>query len=257
MNGHRRFTLLFGAAAFVVALCSAEASSATTYDAAADFSIGSNPIGVWSYGYSGTVGGSFTLYTNSGNTVLGNPPDFTAWFATNSETTVNETPFAARNEAATTPTSGFVMPPGGLGLHPGPDANNEYSIVRWMAPDSGIYNVAAAFVDRNFTDPIFGPRGATTDVHVLLNDVSLYDAIIDRDGWGLGPPGFAAQLLLSSGDRIDFIVGRGENDTFISDVTGLEATLQFVPEPSTKTLIALGILGIIAYARRNSMRHNK
>lgn len=36
------------------------------YDAAADFSPTSNPNGVWSYGWSATLGGAFQLYTQSG-----------------------------------------------------------------------------------------------------------------------------------------------------------------------------------------------
>jgi len=35
---------------------------AANYDPAADFSLSSNPNGLWSYGYSITLGGAFTLH---------------------------------------------------------------------------------------------------------------------------------------------------------------------------------------------------
>jgi hypothetical protein len=223
-----RQSLLF---VVVAAVCAAGPSAhATLYSAAADFSISGNPNGVWSYGYSATLGSALTLYTNSGITVFGQPPNFLAWFAINPETTANDFPWAVRNEAATTPASGLRLPPGGLGLHPGPDPNNEYAVIRWTAPQAGMYEITAAFVDRDYTEPMYGPRGATSDVHVLLNGSSLYDELLDRDGWGFGPVGYLDVLSLVAGDQIDFVVGRGADDSYISDHTGLEATIVAVPD---------------------------
>jgi hypothetical protein len=59
----------------VVAL---RASADTVYDAAGDFSISSNPNGVWSYGTETTLGGTFTNYTAAVNQFLG-APGVVAW----------------------------------------------------------------------------------------------------------------------------------------------------------------------------------
>lgn len=212
--------------------------SALVYDAAADFSIASNPNSTWSYGYSDTLGGTFTLYTTSAATFLTNS-NFDAWFATGAQTTVDMHPFVAKNRAATIEQgAGLRLPPGGLGLHSGPDSTNEYSIVRWTAPSTGSYSISAAFTDRDFTDLMFG-RGATTDVHVLLNSVAQYSAIINKDGWGDGPAGYLDVLSLTMGDTLDFGVGRGTNDTIQFDSTGLVAMITPVPEPSAFLLLGL------------------
>ena len=42
-------------------------AQALTFDAATDFSLTNNPNGVWSYGYSSTLGGVFNLYPDKGN----------------------------------------------------------------------------------------------------------------------------------------------------------------------------------------------
>jgi hypothetical protein len=229
-------------------------ASGATYDAARDFSIAGNPNSVWSYGYSATLGGPFVLDTLSATSLFGNS-NFDAWLPTNAETSSPDHPFAARNTAATTEQgAGLQLPPGGLGLHPGPDASNEYSTVRWTAPQSGLYDVAAAFTDRDNSPPLSATPGATVDVHILLNGISLYDAIIDRDGWGLGPSGYGSLLLLTAGDRIDFQVGRGNNDTFIADSTGLVATITTVPEPSTWILWSLACSTLFAVAWRRTRK---
>src|SRR5215469_1133382 len=46
----------------LLALASA-CAQAQTYDAVKDFSITSNPNGVWSYGWAPTLGGTFNLYS--------------------------------------------------------------------------------------------------------------------------------------------------------------------------------------------------
>jgi hypothetical protein len=205
------------------------------YDAAADFSISGNPNVSWSYGYSSTLGGTFNPYTVSNSTFIGNS-NFDGW--TTTATTFTDTPFAAKNTSASIEQAiGLRLPPGGLGLHPGPDIGNQFSIIRWSAPSAGFYEVNAAFTDRDFSDLSFG-RGATTDVHVLQNNATLYDAIVNKDGWGLGPTGYSSVLLLSLGDTIDFVVGRGQNNTHLSDSTGLAATISAVPEGSALLLLS-------------------
>lgn len=237
---------------FIVLAARGVSNAALFYDAAADFSIAGNPNGAWSYGYSGTLGGAMTLYTSSAATLFSNS-NFDAWFATGAQTTVDMHPFIAKNRAGTIEQgAGLRLPPGGLGLHSGPDSTNEYSIVRWTAPSTGSYNISAAFTDRDFTDVMFG-RGATTDVHVLLNNVALYNEFVTQNGWGLGPAGYMSTMSLTMGDTLDFAVGRGTNDTIILDSTGLEAMITPVPEPSAFLFLGLVASMLLGFTWRNKM----
>jgi hypothetical protein len=227
---------VYTAAILLPLICVTEGTASIVFDAAADFSISGNPNGVWSYGYSGALGGTYNLLAGSATSLFGNS-NFDAWLLP-----VVQHPFVAINGASTVQQgAGLRLPPGGLGLHPGPNANNEFAIVRWTAPVSGFYDVDAAFTDRDYG----APGGATTDVHVLVNGSSLYDGIINRNGWGLGPTPFSAALSFTAGDTVDFVVGRGSNDTYFADSTGLDATisLSVVPEVSSFAMWVLLITG--------------
>ncbi len=186
------------------------AGHAITYDAASDFSIVSNPNGVWSYGYSSTLGGELILYPDKGinsgleywqkNISLGAPS-------------------VAYNPTSITLDFGTpVYAPKQVGSHPGP--NNQISVIRFIAPVTGAYHIEASFVG-------IDEWGTTTDVHVLVNDVSIFNGSVN----GYGPAsGTSTQfdLELNVNDRVDFAVGFG-NGSFYNDSTGVDAQLSLSP----------------------------
>lgn len=197
--------------------------AAPIFDVADDFSIASNPNGAWSYGFASSLGGPFTRFTNK-TTGLFNP-NFRAWGHN-----VEFHPFVAYNSAATNQQgSGLNLDAGTIGFHPGRGFPGLFGVIRWTSPSAGDFDVAAAFQGRD-------PRGTTTDVHILLNDVSLLDGVINRAfGPGSGPS-YSDILSLNAGDTIDFVVGNGGNN-FFNDSTGLDATItaiepEIVPEPA-------------------------
>src|SRR5271166_5060477 len=171
----------------------------TMFNAASDFSLNSNPNGVWSYGYSTTLGGPFLLYTSSSTSVAGNP-DWITWQA---NIGVNGTPDIFKNTAATDEqTEGANLEPGELALHPGPDG--EISIARWTAPGAESISLSTTFTGRD------NVNGTTTDVHVFRNGSSLFD----REVTGFGPgsdQSFTTSLAVQQGDTIDFAVGFGSD----------------------------------------------
>ena len=99
----------------------------------------------------------------------------------------------------------------------------QYSVVQFVAPASAVCDIEADFAGIHV-------RLSTTDVHVLVNDVSLFDAEID--GYG-GDPSFHAvegqspqasyreTRALELGDVLSFAVGVGSNGTNANDTTGL------------------------------------
>jgi RHS repeat-associated protein len=189
------------------------------YDAAQGFSTDSNPNGVWSYGFSDTLGGLMALdpelaYDDSGiniwrtNIWLGAP----CVFYNPSEDTVV--------------LGSITMEPFALGFHPGPDG--QFSIIRFTAPATGQYLFWAVFsgVDT---------EGTTTDVHVLTNGVSMFDGGVNGFGTGSGPSA-SGDMVLVEGDTLDFVVGEGQDGGFYFDATGISVQIAVAPQAPSITL---------------------
>ncbi len=183
--------------------------TATVYDTASAFSATANPAGLWSYGYSTELGSPMVLdperASDNGldiwrtNIWLGAPA---VWH--------NGT-----NRTLTNSTGTLVVPPGGLGLHPGP--GGQFSLLRFSVPADGLYQLSGAFSGLDIV-------GTTTDVHVLTNGFPMFDGLVN--GYGPGSSvSFARAVNLKAGDSVDFAVGWGANHEFSYDSTGLSAQI--------------------------------
>ena len=230
MNASRR---IFRGVFLTVLLASIGATQAHAgYDAAADFSPTSNPNGVWSYGYSTTLGGTFNLYTSHGNFLNpdGTPTGLDSW---NQNIGLGNPAVIHNGTNAPLYVAGSALYlPGQLAFHPGPDGEN--SIIRFTAPTTATYALASSFVGLDDT-------GTTSDVHVFLNEVPLFNGLIN--GYGAMDT-FSTSLNLKAGDQVDFIVGYGTNHTYFADTTGISATFSTVPEPSSVVLVAIAGVGL-------------
>jgi hypothetical protein len=130
----------------------------------------------------------------------------------------------------------LVLPSDTLDLHPGP--NGEYTTVRFMALVASTYSISGLFS---------GLDSTTTDVHVLLDGVSIFDGNIN--GLGSTSP-FNLVRTLSSSDTLDFLVGFGSDGNFDFDSTGLSGTLSTqVPEPVSMVLLGAGLLAMVIRGR--------
>jgi hypothetical protein len=202
---------------------SSNCKALTIYDAAADFSTNSNPNGVWSYGYSTTLGSAMTLYSDNADAIAGMGQWRSNIWA--------GAPAVWKNFTTNTITYNTdIYGPGQLGFHPGP--NGEYSIVRFTAPTANQYQIAGAFYGED-------TAGTTTDVHILENNVSIFNGYVNGFGPSSGPT-FNVNLALNAGDHLDFTVGVGGNG-LLNDATVLSAQLTVVPEPMEVTLLMLSI----------------
>jgi len=184
------------------------------FNLAADFSTNQNPNGVWSYGYSTTLGGPMTLHAQRGNWA---GLDF---WRTDISLGVPAVYFNPANQTVTNATGTVVLGSRQLSFHPGP--NGEFCVIRFTAPTNGQYQISGAFtgVDTN---------GTTTDVHILANG-SVINGVVNGFGPGSGPP-FDLTASLQAGDHLDFAVGRGSND-FSFDSTGLSAIITRTNPPT-------------------------
>lgn len=215
----------------------------TVYDAAADFSPANNPNGVWSYGWSSTLGSAFNLDVAH---TSGSGLDF--WEGPVS--TVSPPglfPYVGHNGTSSTIIYfGTVQVEAGqLFMHPGPQGQD--SVLRFTAPSSGTYQLSTSFTGIDFVEP------TTTDVHVLLDGTSILNSNVDGFGPGSGPF-LATPLTLQKGDVVDFVVGFGADGTYFFDSTGITATLTYIPEPSSLILLAIGFAGLGALAANREKR---
>jgi hypothetical protein len=230
----RRFLLMY---AFLGSMTSG-ALAGQIYDAAADFSIASNPNGVWSYGYELTLGSGFQSYNATATNPFG-ATGLELWY--NPALSGNFTPLVGYNTTSSDvpvgdPTVTVISPAHSVFMHPGaPTSGNAFSVLRWTAPTAGSYQIAAAFRGDDFVYP------TTTDVHVLENGSSLFDGGV----YVYGPAAsFTGIVSVKTGDTIDFVVGLGSDGNYTGDTTGISATISTVPEPTGALLLALGV-GIV------------
>jgi hypothetical protein len=209
----------------VLFLLGSSAQAATTFDLSADFSFQNKHKGVWQYGYSATNSldpGEFRADEYADPTA---PVGF--WHpSVSSGPGPGWYPYVAYNSTKQSQLGsmkGWVVRAGEVAMEG--SNSGQYSLVRFVAPVGGTYEITAQFEGVHF-------GLSSTDVHVLHQGVSLFDA--DINGYG-GDPAFheikgssptasyTGQVKLKAHDIVTFAVGYGKNKTNSCDTTGLFA----------------------------------
>lgn len=212
------------------------AQAPKTFDLSADFSFRDNPdraspTKVWQYGYSETnslAPDQFRVDTQSDPVDLPCDPTRSIGFwhpAANHGPGPGYYPYVAFNTTKQSQLGckGWAVRPGEIAM----EASNsgQFSLVRFTAPVAGTYKVSAQFEGIHY-------GLSSTDVHVLHNATSLFDA--DIEGYG-GDPAFhkvegasptasySGQVELKADDSVTFAVGYGKDKTNSGDTTGLFA----------------------------------
>ena len=207
------------------------ARAQTIFDLSADFSFQGNPHNVWQYGYSATnslAPDQFRLDEQSDRVDMKCDSTGSIGFwhpAANNGPGPGYYPYVAYNTTKQSQVGckGWAVRAGEVAMEG--SNTGQYSLVRFVAPAAGTYKISA-----NFEGIHYGL--STTDVHVLHNDKSLFDA--DIDGYG-GDPAFhkvqgasptaeySGQIKMKANDTITFAVGYGKDKTNSGDTTGLFA----------------------------------
>jgi len=202
-------------------------SAQTIFDLSADFSLKNNPNKVWQYGYSATnslAPDQFQLdkYSDGASPIgfwhpaasSGPGPGYYPYIAYNT---------TKQSQAWPSP-NGWVVRGGEVAMEA--SISGQYSLIRFVAPVTGTYEISAQFAGVHVW--------STTDVHVLHNGTSLFDA--DIDGYGGDPEfrkvqgasptaAYSGQIEMKANDTVTFAVGYGKNKTNSGDTTGLFARL--------------------------------
>lgn len=176
---------------------------AASWDSAADFSTLENPCGVWSYGYTRTLG-STPLVPFSGTAAVSATTAALFWYDP-ANVTLNA-PNLGINPAPGTSLVGVL--PGQSWQHPGP--HGEYATTRWTAPRAGTYAIHARF----FT----GDTGET-DGAVLRGTTVLFEHATSSN------PAYSTTLALQAGETIDVAVGLAGTETYFFGTTPVVFTV--------------------------------
>ena len=181
------------------------------FDLAADFRLGANPNGPWSYGYSEVLAGTF------------HPTECTAVGVTDNGVPVQSRHFCGvgipavfHNGTTNTAISAYgqaSLPPGSTWFYPGLTGRPEnFGVIRFTVPagQAGAYRLALALA------PVAdGPWQGDTDFHIVKNGLSLFDQFLGVTD----PTAYTNVLNLAEGDTVDFVIGRGADG--LSDGSGL------------------------------------
>lgn len=208
MNRTSKIAWIIAVMALAIAFV-AFSEKSEAYDPVGEFSLNSNPSGVWSYGYMLTLGGTLNYY----NQTYLFPTGLMDWRASIDIADGVPTIICNTSGSDIAIASSNLIRAHGLLLHPGPDG--EYSVLRFTAPSSGNYRVFGSWYGLDSV-------GTTTDVHILANGVPLFTGSVNGFGDASGPA-FDTTVALNAGDVVDFAVGYGNDLTFNNDATGLDA----------------------------------
>jgi hypothetical protein len=219
----------------VIRVATTKDNRPVTFDLSAAFSDQQTSDSVWQYGYSETSSLAPDQFRR--DSYFDNMQPICFWHPlTNNNRGPGYYPYVAYNRTDKSQigsSNGWAA----RGHQVAMEASNsgQYSLVRFISPFAGTYEVSASFEGIHF-------GLSSTDVHVLHNSDHVFDA--DIQGYG-GDPAFHRRegthptasykgvVHLDTQDVITFAVGYGTNKTNYGDTTGLFVRIVLLP-PSTK-----------------------
>lgn len=179
----------------ILFLAAAPCLQAQTWDLDNDFSTTNNPNGAWSYGYEGSVGGPFNVFTAKWD-------NGTVWYL------ANWTGAPAISQGV-----GMWAYDNGMGL----------PVVRWTCPTAGLYKLSGSFWGDS--------RGTNNNLFVLVGGITELSAT--ENAPGQNPQYLFPVLSLSQGETIDIVSEWNGQGSSQYNWAGAEATIVRLPTNST------------------------
>jgi len=188
-----------------------------TYDLSRDFPTTVGTQREWSFGWTPTLGGAFTRLSHKKEFLSHNGEPVLTW-----QIGDLERPAVGRNMGAgvaISPDGTFVAPPGTIwfGAETNESAHN-FAVIRFTVPPHapGNYRVTTA-VHSAFE----GRSSGDTDFHILKNGAELFGRFLNPNSG----TSYSEVVKLVAGDTIDFVTGRGRNQTDEGSALRIRATL--------------------------------
>jgi hypothetical protein len=195
---------------------------ATTYNAVNDFSIASNPNGVWSYLVSGAP------LSTSGHNYGGGQSGLDYWWS--AQPVPNSEAIFKNVTGSPTQLLTIVLPPGYLGMDPEAASNVD---LRFTVPSTGNYSISGNFLGIDTNEQ-------SHPVEILDGGTAIFNGTISS--YGQTDP-FSLSETLTAGTVIDFENLTGSSFYYLS--TGLELNITSgatnTPEPQAYLLIPAGL----------------
>lgn len=232
-----RLRYLISASILVSAALAASQAGAATYSAAGDFSLSTNPNGVWSYLYSNTL----LSHTSTSGTIedwwngQGLPNSVIVGRTTSGPAIISNTVTFGSTFLTIDPESQTVD-------------------VRFTAPSAGTYTITGEFFGADTQTNCSGGCA----VHPVLITDSVSGTIFGPQTIStyLQTYTFSLTETLVAGELVDFLAQTGSSGgcNYCNLSTGLEATISSTPLPSTWIMILSGLLGLGFFAYRGSKK---
>ncbi len=209
------------------------------YNASTDFTTanlgvtagnGTNPNGVWSYGYSGSATGAMTNYASTQYFIS---TDAFGFRINTADTTPNVLKFTKNWPGSGTP----IFVAGDFAMHSGANSTDNFSVVRFTAQYTGLHNLAVTWGVGNT---------GNVDV-VVLRNASVLNNVLNTN---LAGSYNNNTLSLIAGETIDLRIGRG-TDGHGADQTQVSMIVTTaVPEPSSLACVSGLVAGLSVLSRR-------
>jgi len=201
------------------------------HDLSLDFAIAAgNPNGVWSYGWQGTLGGAFNRFTHSKFSYDPAGVPVEVWDKPDSVPAVQH-----NNSTTNVVVDGgeAIFPPETTWFYPGVQGQPEnFGVIRFTLPvgRDGIYDLATT------VRPVWdGPTQGDADFHVLRNGTELFGIALG----GTNSATYTNRVGLAGGETIDFVIGRGADNSFIGTGLKIVATLDLLSlTPVAPTIVS-------------------
>ena len=186
-----------------------------------DYSPTSNPVGPWSYGAKPSLNGPLSLFGIHGTTPADGGVPIQYW-----QLIALQEPTVFHNGTSNTATiSGGqgTLPPGTTYLFSGTDGvSNGFGVVRFTAPEAGQYTLRAS------ARPLWDTAlQGDTDYHVVKNGVELFGRFLS----GQQSASYSNLLTFAVGDTVEFMVGRGADNSGYASGLKIDAVLTPVTNP--------------------------
>jgi hypothetical protein len=210
------------------------------FDLSADFSLGANPNGPWSYGHSsGSVTGNLALLNTTRTFGAENGVPIAIWQFNSGK------PWVAKVLGPDTAVSyNFNGPPGTVYFGPDPDGvRRDFAVIRFTVPAgaAGMYRLETSV--RSLYD---STRSVDADFHVVKNGLELFGRLVPPNSG----TGYSNTFSLAVGDRIDFVAGRGTNglpDTGLKIQSTLKSIVPATMSVDTVSFVAAGGFRVIGH----------